>query len=78
MPNSNFQPIFDYIDQSIEGLKAQVASKSDIDRVITAIDGLAKQSKDHDDKIIILENKSEHFEHWAVKAGEKIDLPYKP
>ena len=78
MPDSNFQPIFDYIDQTKEALKAQMASKSDIERVITAIDAIAKRTYDHEDKTTILENKSERIEHWAIQAAEKIDIPYKP
>ena len=82
MSEINFKPIFDYIDQkseeTVQELKAEMATKADIDKVLTAIDGLAKRSKENDDGILVLEKKTERLEHWTIRAAEKIKVPYKP
>ncbi len=81
MENQNFQPIFDYIDEKFTnletGLLSDMATKADIERVINTIDALAKMTKDNDDRLTIVENKSERIEHWVMKAAEKTEIPYK-
>ena len=47
MSDTNFQSIFDYIDESTEeleqSLRADMATKSDIERVLKAIDAFQKE-----------------------------------
>lgn len=49
MSETNFQPIFDYIDKSIEDLKADLdnkfTTKSDIERILQAIDAFQNATK---------------------------------
>lgn len=80
--DNNFQPIFDYIDSHVEEkiseLRAEMATKADIQRILDAIDAFTKQTKDTNDKVTLLENKTERIEHWVIKAADKTGVPYNP
>jgi hypothetical protein len=82
MGDTNFQPIFDYIDEKITyletGLRSDIATKDDIQKILSAIDAFVTQSKDNSDSILVLEHKTEKLEHWTIAAAEKMDVPYKP
>ena len=78
MNETNFQPIFDYIDETKKEIMEVVATKADIQNVLDAVGAIATQSKKNEDKVILLENKTERVEHWVMQAAEKIEVPYKP
>ena len=76
MVEINYKPIFDYIDQTKKELKEELASKADLKRLQDTVDGIAKNFKNNDEKVIIVEAKSERIEHWVIDASKKINLPY--
>ena len=78
MSETNFQPIFDYIDDKITGLEEKMATKLDIQKVLDAVGSFAKSAKDKNEKLALLENKTERIEHWVMEAAEKTKVPYKP
>ena len=78
MSEINFKPIFDYIYEKHNEIKSEMATKADIGEVLSAIDGLAKLSKDNGDDNLVLEKKTERLEHWTIEASEQIKVPYKP
>lgn len=82
MTAANFQPIFDYIDKTAADLEAKLrvdmATKTDIQKVLDAIDAFAKASKDNKQESLVLKAKAEKIEHWVMKAAETIDVPYRP
>jgi hypothetical protein len=78
MDNINFQPIFDYIDNTKKEILEQVASKQDIKDLQTSIDGLAKQTKDNSDKVVLLDAKAGRLEGWVLQAAETTEIPYNP
>lgn len=81
MPDTNFQPIFDYLgtrlQQQTDELRSEMATKKDIDKILTALDNLAKITKDHGDGILVIGNRLDRIEHWISKAAVKIEVPYK-
>ncbi len=78
MNDINFQPIFEYIDEAEKRIKAEMASKADIEKVLSAVTAIATNYKKTDDKVSIQESKTERIEHWVIKAAEKVEVPYKP
>jgi hypothetical protein len=80
MENTNFKPIFDYIDQKVDNLeiklKTELASKQDIQRILNAIDSFAGQSKLREQEQIVLKAKTERIEHWVNDASKKVNVPY--
>lgn len=80
MENTNFKPIFDYIDQKVDNLeiklKTELASKQDIQRILNAIDSFAGQSKLREQEQIVLKAKTERIEHWVTDASKKFNVPY--
>ena len=82
MSDTNFQPIFDYIDQSMEDLKidldAKFASKADIERILKAIDAFAKRDKNNETEILVAGNRIHSLEKWTIEAAPKIGVPYNP
>lgn len=78
MPKTNFQPIFDYIDQAKKEILDEVPSKSDFDKLKTSVDTLAKRFDTVEKNLTVTTAKAEKVEHWAIKAGDKIEVPYKP
>ena len=73
---SKFQPIFDYIDEQTALLRSEMATKKDIQAIITAIDAFAKEAKDNRQERVFHENKVTKIENWVVTAAEKIEVPY--
>jgi len=82
MSEINYQPIFDYIDEHVDGqikqLRTEIATKADIERILQAIDAFTKESKDNSTETVVLKAKTERMEHWVIKAAEKTDIPYNP
>ncbi len=78
MSEINFKPIFDYIDDKIDGLKEEMATKKDIERVLDAVAAFGNQTKGNEDKSIVLEEKTGRIEKWVIQAAEKVEVPYNP
>lgn len=76
MVEINYKPIFDYIDQTEKRLKEELASKADLKHLQDTVDGIAKNFKDNDEKVKVVEGKAERIEHWVIDAAKRIDLPY--
>ena len=82
MSETNFQPIFDYIDQTIEDLKtdqdAKFASKADIQAVLKAIEAFGKQGKDNQEEILAAGGRIDDLEKWTIEAAPKVGVSYNP
>ncbi len=82
MSETNFQPIFDYIDESEKRIKSEIksemATKADIERVLKAVGAISKTSSEHEDKLLEAQNKTEQLEHWVIQAAERTEVPYRP
>ena len=78
MSDTNFQPIFDYVDEKIDGLRAEMATKADIQTVLNAIDAFAKDSNNVKQEVVIAQAKTQQIEHWVIKASKKVEVPYNP
>ena len=76
MQKIDFKPVFDYIEQAEIRLKEELASKADLKHLQDTMDGIAKNFKDNDEKVTIVEAKAERMEHWVIDVAKKIDLPY--
>ena len=80
MAKSQFQPIFDYIDQTkkdtIEEILSQTASKKDIARLEKAVDAYAKQTKDFYQEVTVVIAKVSRMEAWIEKVAEKVGIKY--
>jgi cell division septum initiation protein DivIVA len=66
MDGVNFQPVFDYIDQTkkdiLEYVATKVASKEELKQVQKTLDALVKSHKETQDSVTILQSKSENVE----------------
>lgn len=62
----------DYLD----GRLTEKADKSDIVRLTSQIDGLAKQIKDYHQEMIMFTRKVERMESWIKKVSAKVGIPY--
>lgn len=62
----------DYLDKKLE----EKSDKSDINRLTTQIDGLAKLIKDYHQEMVILVHRVERMEMWIKKASVKLGIPY--
>ena len=76
MSDTNFKPLFEYLDEMKAELKADIAEvkKSNI-QILTAVDGLAKMVKDFQEEHIIMRKRLEVLEAWAKKVSEKVGIP---
>lgn len=77
---SEFQPIFDYIDETkkeiISEILSQTASKGDVNNLRTSLDGYAKQTKDYYQEVTVVVAKVNRIEAWIQKAAHKVGLEY--
>lgn len=73
----NFQPIFDYIDQSINPLKEEIAELRDDVRLIkSTVAQILTDMKDYETDMLAGNYRTKRLENWAEPAGKKIDLPF--
>lgn len=77
MPKKDFQPIFDYIDQSKKEILAQVAGKKELANLQNSLDAYAKQTKDYYQEVTVVIAKANRMEMWIKEAAKKIGLEYK-
>lgn len=82
MSETNFQPICDYIDKTIEDLKADLdnkfATKSDIERILQAIDAFSKRDKINETEILASGSRINALEKWTIEAAPKVGVQYNP
>ena len=80
MSETNFQPIFDYIDKSqreqkqeiIQELSEGLPSKADINKLQNSVDAIALGLKNNDDRVKVVQTKAEGVEKWVMKAADKV------
>ena len=77
------------VDFLIDFVQTKVATKEELNhlatkkdltslenRLITQIDGLAKQIKDYHQEMIMFTRKVERMEAWIKKVSTKVGIPY--
>ena len=81
MADINFQPIFDYIDDSNKGLKEDLKEglmtemRTELKDIKTSIANLSAQVKKYHEEMLVSGHRIDRLEEWAKTAGEKIGLP---
>ncbi len=82
MSDTNFQPIFEHIDQMKEEIIGEilgkVASKESIEHLQVSVDSFAKKEKDRSDELVVLNGKTKRIENWIIQAAKKTKVPYNP
>ncbi len=76
MQDVNFQPVFDYIDQTKQELFDKLASKEDLNMLKNSVDAYAKQSKDMYQEVTVLVAKVSRMENWIKQASTKLGIEY--
>lgn len=61
-----------------EAMRAELADKEDISKLLQSMDAAAKWSNDYNENVTIAMAKLERMEHWIQNAAQKIGLEYKP
>jgi tRNA U34 5-carboxymethylaminomethyl modifying GTPase MnmE/TrmE len=63
----------------LEELDNKFASKADVDKILTAVDGIAKQTLKNNDELKIVAAKTTRIEGWITDvAAPKLGLKYYP
>jgi uncharacterized coiled-coil DUF342 family protein len=77
MTDINFQPIFDYIDESNAKLKEEILTevRSELRDVKTAVANLSGQVKQYHEEMLVSGHRIDRLEDWAKIVGEKIGVP---
>ncbi len=76
MSDTNFQPIFEYLDERFSKLEDRLGSiEEKIGTLQTSTDGLTKIVKDYQDEHIILRCRVELLEAWAKTVSAKVGIP---
>ncbi len=76
METINFQPIFDYIDYSINPLKSDTRRiDKKVDAIQITVDKLVQDNKTFREELLISSHRTDRLDVWAKKAADKIDLP---
>jgi hypothetical protein len=76
MPKHKFQPIFDYIDDRIDRLREDMATKNELRNVQITIDKILKEFQDWRAENKVMNHRMTRTEGWIGKAAVKIDLPF--
>ncbi len=78
MADINFQPVFDYIDQSILPLKEDILTvKNDMREVKTAVANLSTEAKNYNEELLVSGHRLDRLEGWGKKVGSKVGIPLK-
>lgn len=77
MSDINFQPIFDYIDETNRGLEQRLIDKieSELRDVKTAVANLSSQVKNYHEEMMVANHRLERLEKWAEQVGQKVGVP---
>jgi hypothetical protein len=61
----------------LEELRSELASKEDINQVITAVDGIAKQMQTYNEEMPAIQQQLRDMKDWIMEAAKKIGVEYK-
>lgn len=81
MSDTNFQPIFDYIDQSNQRQKEELQEfvvsqvSAELSDIKTAIANLSGQVKKYHEEMLVSGHRLDRLEDWAVQVGQKVGVP---
>lgn len=81
MADTNFQPIFDYIDESNkrlkEDLKTEIVTevRSELGDIKTAVANLSGQVKGYHEETMAGGHRLDRLEDWAEMVGPKVGVP---
>lgn len=79
----NFQPIFDYIDESAKNLEERLVKKIEntiqfeVRDVKASIANLSFQVKKYHEEMLGTGHRIDRLEDWAKIVGEKVGVPVK-
>ncbi len=71
----NFPTMGD-MDRGFEKLRSELADKKYIDKIINAVDGLAKQVKDFNQEMPAVKEQVQGINDWIKKVEPKVGVPY--
>ncbi len=81
MSDTNFQPIFDYIDQNSQKLKTELKEeilsevRNEIGDLKTSIANLSVQVKNYHEEMLVSGHRIDRLEEWAKQVGNKVGVP---
>jgi len=77
MENTNFQPIFDYIDQTHKQLKEDLLVEvgTQLDDIKTSVANLSSQVKKYHEEMLVSGHRIDRLEQWAEQVGHKVGVP---
>jgi hypothetical protein len=77
MPDTNFQPIFDYIDQNNQVLEENIMVKvrAELRDMKSNIANLVTDVKSIKDELLVSNHRTTRLEHWAKPVGDKVGIP---
>ena len=81
--NTRFDSLTTFLQQhmltkaELQEMRSELADKKDIDRVLTAVDAIAKRSKDYDENVIIALSRLDRIEQWIQDAAKKLGIEYR-
>ncbi len=73
----DFQPIFDYIDESRKGIKKDILSeiKEEFAEVKTSLANLSSQVKKYHEEMLVSGHRIDRLESWSAEVGKKVGVP---
>ncbi len=81
MSDVNFQPIFDYIDESNKKLKEELKEeiltevRSEFGDIKTAVANLSGQVKKYHEEMLVSGHRLDCLKEWAQIVGGKVGVP---
>lgn len=76
MADTNFQPIFDYLDTHLGGVKSEIKElRQDVNMVQTSITNLSAQVKQYHEEMLVSGHRIDRLEDWAKQVGQKVGVP---
>ncbi len=77
MTETNFQPIFDYIDQAIEPLKEGLREivREELRPINTRLTNLVGEVKKFNEEMTVSNFRTSRLEKWAKPVGDKVGIP---
>jgi hypothetical protein len=77
MTDNNFQPIFDYTDESNSRLKEDILTevRGEFFDIKTSLANLAGQIKKYHEEMLVSGHRIDRLEQWADQVGKKVGIP---
>jgi uncharacterized protein YlxW (UPF0749 family) len=76
MSDTNFQPIFDYLDTNLGEIKTEIKNLQENQLITqTAISNLSAQVKQYHEEMLVTGHRMDRIEAWAMQVGQKIGVP---